>query len=239
MARIISVTGLPGSGKSTLVKGLSDRIKGSVILRHDDYSEFLTANKMNNRNLFMSEAARKSMKGGFWDNRKVTEDLRKLKQGRSVYNEYTGITTGPAPMVILDGLIGRWQPGCGELVDFAIMLDVPLEIALSRRLLQICRSYRSRTDPESMRKQYIDVLLAYMEGGIHTSYVRFREKALAHADLVLDGMLTPDRQAGRVLAVLSRSCLPDRTPASPGSCVELPGWGNLTTGGRLVEANPE
>jgi uridine kinase len=169
-AHIISVTGLPGSGKSTLSRILSTLIRGSVVLRHDDYSPFLTANMPGNRQLFMTEAARQSMKGGFWDNEKVAEDLQRLKQGKPVFNEYTRMTAEPAPVVILDGLIGRRHPGCGDLVDFGIMLDVPLEIALSRRLLQICRSPRSRADPESMRRQFIDVLQAYMEGGIRASY---------------------------------------------------------------------
>jgi uridine kinase len=200
-AFVIAITGLSGAGKSTLVRALAKRISHVAFLHYDDYSPFLVGNRSGNRRLYMA-AARQSLKNSLWDNEKVIADLTALRVGKTILNPLTGKTTEPAQVIFMDGPFGRTHPGFGHLIDFSIALDIPLEIALARRLLQICRSQRAQTDPAEMRTQYIEVLQAYLEGSLHKSHLRIRQKALAGADLVLDALLATEDQVVRVLGAL-------------------------------------
>lgn len=41
---VIWITGLPGSGKSTIAEGLKDRVENSIVLRVDEIRKFITPN---------------------------------------------------------------------------------------------------------------------------------------------------------------------------------------------------
>jgi uridine kinase len=178
MVLVMAIAGLPGAGKTTLVRALVKQLTHATVFHYDDYSALLVANRSANPRMFMATAACQSLNASLWDDDQVVTDLTALRAGSRIRNTLTGNITEPAPLIIVDCLFGRAHPGFDPLIDTSVVLDTPAEVALARRFLQICRSRRARADPVDMRVQFITVLQAYLTGGIRTSHSQIRQKAL-------------------------------------------------------------
>jgi hypothetical protein len=83
-----------------------------------------------------------------------------------------------------------WSPSRG-LIDLAVCLDLPLEIALARRVL---RTVEGSPDGERLRADLRQIMTGYLNGG-RESYARVLALVRADADVVLDGLLAPERLA--------------------------------------------
>jgi len=75
----------------------------------------------------------------------MTADLLELRQGSSIRHPETKHVTMPTPIIVVEEPFGRSRPEFGVLVDFVAVLDTPLEVALTRRLL---RELRCGEQPE-------------------------------------------------------------------------------------------
>jgi hypothetical protein len=81
------------------------------------------------------------------------------------------------------------------------VLDTPLEVALARRLLRELRSSET-SEPGRLSSRHIKFLEEYLEMGVRNLYVTVQRLALQLADFVLDGLLTPDDMAIKIVSLL-------------------------------------
>jgi uridine kinase len=204
-AFVVAIAGLPGAGKTTLVRALVKRLGNAVAFHHDDYSAFLVARRIQNGRLpTFSEFGEKNL----WDNEKIVSDLAALSAGKTIRNAFTGETTEPAPLIVMEGLFGREHPpGIDRLINFTVVIDTPLEVALARRLLQICRGRRAEADSSKMRIGFIGFLDGFLNGSVRETYILIQRTAKTRADITLDGLLRIEELVEHVL-----EALPDVAP---------------------------
>ena len=177
--KAIGITGGSGSGKSTIVRKVSEACKSFVFIAQDNY--YRSAAFVNNSNI---TAVNFDHPDAF-DTDLLYQNLLDLKSGKAVdipqYDfvhhcrlEET-VHVEPAPIIILEGLMILFDQRIRELLDLKIYVDTPDDIRFIRRL-QRDISERGRT-VDSVIKQYIDV--------VRPGYFNFIAPAREYADLII------------------------------------------------------
>lgn len=177
--KVIGITGGSGSGKSTIVRKISEASKNFVFIAQDNY--YRSAAFVNNSNITAFNFDHPDA----FDSELLYQNLNDLKDGKAVdmpqYDfvhhcrmEET-IHVEPAPLIIIEGLMILYDPNIRSLLDFKIYVDTPDDIRFIRRL-QRDISERGRT-VDSVIKQYLDV--------VRPGYFNFIEPMREFADLIV------------------------------------------------------
>ncbi len=197
---VLAVTGPPGSGKSTLARALSERF-GAPVLSYDAY-ERITGWPPERVAAWLADGAPLDavpVPG-------LAEDLARLRRGEPVPDRERGGTLrlsrrGGRPVIVLDTLLGRAHPETGAQIDHLVWLDVPLDVALARKL----RSFtaEARRDPASAAALLgpLDAYLGRYDTLLHPTYTLQRERVRPGADQILG----PAALADHVAAIHSKS----------------------------------
>ncbi len=179
---MVGVVGGSGAGKTTLVRGLVDRLGSDAsVLWFDEYYHDL---------VHLDPAERAVVNFDHPDSLDVdllVAHLAALLAGRPaevpVYDFSTHTRTGrtrlvqPGPVVVVDGILVLAFPAIRECLDISVFVEAPAEVRLTRRLDRDVRE-RGRT-PESVRAQFAATVTP-----MHEAFV---SPCRAFADLVLDG----------------------------------------------------
>ena len=179
---MVGVVGGSGAGKTTLVRGLVDRLGSDAsVLWFDEYYHDL---------VHLDPAERAVVNFDHPDSLDVdllVAHLTTLLAGRPaevpVYDFSTHTRTGgtrrvePGPVVVVDGILVLAFPAIRERLDVSVFVEAPAEVRLTRRLDRDVRE-RRRT-PESVRAQF-----AATVAPMHEAFV---SPCRAFADLVLGG----------------------------------------------------
>ncbi|MGH4038966.1 MAG: uridine kinase [Sphaerochaeta sp.] len=177
--KIIGVTGGSGSGKSTVVRKISEVCSDFVFIPQDNY--YKSAAFVNNENITAFNFDHPDA----FDLELLKEHLIALKNGQAIdmptydfVHHRRGAETihiEPCNLVIVEGLMVLYEGFIRDLLDLKLFIDTPADIRLIRRI-QRDVAERGRT-PESVIKQYIEV--------VRPGHLNFIEPTKEYADIII------------------------------------------------------
>lgn len=180
---VIAISGVSGSGKTTVTDELKRRLKNCAVLSFDDYDDVcLIGRDINDL---------PTDRNGYddWQVGPIAADIKQL------LNE-------PLDYIILDYPFGRQNSTISPYIDLSVFIDVPLDVALARRLI------RDYTDRSTERHEIFvdlkavgDYLKHYLKFQIPT-YQNFIDTQKPYADLVIDGMQDVKTNADQIVECL-------------------------------------
>ncbi|MGH0052933.1 MAG: uridine kinase [Sphaerochaetaceae bacterium] len=177
--KIIGITGGSGSGKSTIVRKISEVCTDFVFIPQDNY--YRSASFMSNENITAFNFDHPDA----FDMELLYEHLKTLKQGEPIQmpqydfvhhrREDARISVFPRSLVIIEGLMVLYDSRIRDLLDLKLYVDTPDDIRFIRRLRRDIAE-RGRT-VDSVCTQYLEV--------VRPGHFNFIEPTKAFADLII------------------------------------------------------
>jgi len=193
---VVAVSGTSGSGKSTVIARLLDHLGEATRLHFDDY--IVLGNDVAEITAWLEGGANPN-----WvETPRLVEDLDRLVGGNLFPRCDDDAPLHPAPFVILEEPFGRARDEMAPLIDLAVHLEVPLDIALGRRILRAIREEAAATHAELVA-DIEDQMQAFLHGG-RAAYQAIDRSARGAADLVLDGLLPAEDLARLIFVEIDR-----------------------------------
>lgn len=174
MTHVIAIAGPPGSGKSTLAHALAQMLGSAGILEFDRYEQ-ATARSPQDLGRWLREGADFNALAALG----LRSDLERLK-GEPSARRY----------LLFEMPLGREHAETAPLIDFLIWIDLPLDVALARKLRELTdRALHSPAPDEHGRalawlNGYLDSYLAVVREVLVVQHNRVRPGA----DLIVDGL---------------------------------------------------
>src|SRR5687768_13867478 len=125
----IALSGPSGAGKSTLIQALSSRLGTAVASRIDDYE---ATSIYPDTAHWLAEVADPNM----FQTPQFIADVRALRSGGSIFLLDSSAVIHPTHFLIVEEPFGRGREQMRDLIDFVVYIDLPLEIALARKILR-------------------------------------------------------------------------------------------------------
>lgn len=178
---VVAICGLPGSGKTSLALSLSRRF-GWPALHYDDYE---TAT------VWPVARLRRWLEAGC--------DYGEIDLG-DLTSDIAAAARESA--VLVDTLLGRAHPSMAGMVDLAIWIDTPADVALSRKI----RESAARAVGDAGEAAFVNWLegwLALYDGLIANAYRIQEERVRPRCEVVLDGRQAADVVAGHAAAAIA------------------------------------
>ncbi len=177
--KIIGITGGSGSGKSTIVKKISEMIQDFVFIPQDNYyrsAEYVSNDNITAYNFDHPDA---------FDTNLLYEHLLSLKAGKPIEmpqydfvhhrRKDTHISVEPKKLIILEGLMILFDQRIREILDLKLYVDTPDDVRFIRRLKRDVEQ-RGRT-VNSVISQYLDV--------VRPGHYDFIEPTKIFADMII------------------------------------------------------
>jgi len=212
MPYVVAVAGPVGGGKTTFVNALAQRLGDASAMFCDSY-ERMTSEPAAAIEQWIARGADYDeliMIG-------LAEDLDRLKRGETVIDPLRKVEIVPRKYLVLETNFGRAHTASGRHIDFLIWLDLPLEIALARKVRQFTTMFLTKYRPEDYRDclQWLDEWLANYLRFIRNLLHMQRERVRPQADLVLDGEQSLETMIEQALASTATTSAPGTaTPAA-------------------------
>ena len=179
MARIIGITGGSGSGKTTIVRKISEIVDDFVFIPQDNY--YRSAEYVSNTNINAFNFDHPSA----FDSDLIVEHLQYLRAGDPIdmpqydfvhhRRKEESVRIHPGKLVILEGIMIFFEARIWELIDLKIYVDTPDDIRFIRRLSRDIHE-RGRT-VQSVIDQYMQT--------VRPGHYEFIEPTKAYADLIV------------------------------------------------------
>lgn len=176
---LIGITGGSGSGKSTVVRKITEAYRDSICIAQDNYyksATFVNNNNITSYNFDRPEALDLDL---------MYENLVDLKNGKSVdIPQYDFVHHArkketmhiePKRVIIVDGLMVLYDERIRNLLDLKLYVDTPADIRFVRRLQRDIKE-RGRT-VDSVIEQYVNV--------VRPGHEKYIEPCKAYADLII------------------------------------------------------
>jgi len=178
-AKIIGISGGSGSGKTTIVRKITEIVQDFVFIPQDNY--YRSAEYMTNQNITAFNFDHPDA----FDTELLCLHLQKLKnyepiempQYDFVHHRRTDKTLHmePKKIIIFEGIMIFFEKSIRDLIDLKLYIDTPQDIRFIRRLKRDI-SERGRT-VDSVITQYME----YVRPG----HQQFIEPTKAYADLII------------------------------------------------------
>ena len=177
--KLIGITGGSGSGKSTVVRKISEAHPDSICIAQDNY--YKSASFVNNHNILAFNFDHPDA----FDMDLMVENLKDLKAGKAIdIPQYDVVKhqrktetkhIEPKTIIIVDVLMVLYDKRIRDLLDLKLFVDTPSDIRFVRRLQRDIKE-RGRT-VESVVEQYINV--------VRPGHFNFIEPCKEYADLII------------------------------------------------------
>jgi len=177
--RIVGIAGGSGSGKTTIVKRITDIVTDHALVAQDNYyrsAEYLTNSTITGFNFDHPDA---------FDTDLLFEQLQILKSGRPILmpqydfvhhrRREDTVPVEPRRLVIFEGIMIYFDKRVRDLIDLKLYVDTPDDIRFIRRL---------RRDITERGRTVESVITQYMEK-VRPGHYEFVEPTKAYADLVI------------------------------------------------------
>ena len=191
---VIAVSGPSGAGKSTVVRNLATRLDDAMALYFDDYEASSIYPDMAQ---WLADGADPNQ----FQTPQLSADLRTLCAGKAITLAHNGQVAQPTSVIVLEEPFGRERAEVADLIDFVVCIDLPLEIALARKLLRMLGFFLAEQTPDAFAKQLQFFLPWYIESG-RELYRAAQQRVLRNCDLIADGTLPPDALANSIEAAI-------------------------------------
>jgi uridine kinase len=196
MSYVIAVAAPPGGGKTALVRALSAKLGDATTIHFDAY-EMATSRPV-------IDILRDIRDGGGYDDfasPQLAVDLAALKNGEAIMTPDEG-RVEPAKYILFEMPMGREHGPTAQLIDLVLWIDVPLDLALARKLREYVTLASDDTGP-ARAGDFVVWLGGYLENylsGIRDTLEIQRDRVGGGADMTLDGCLNPERMAEQAAA---------------------------------------
>ena len=173
----MAVSAPVGGGKTSLVRGLAQTMDGVPL--HFDHYERLTQSPLEEVKAWLhfgAEIADLSIP-------RLADDLKGLKHGSALADPATGAVMQPTQLVFFETPFARCHRESGNLIDLAIWIDTPLDVALARNLQEFMQQPELRTELSSWLPDYLD---GYLDA-VRDMLLMQQEAVGGAADITLDG----------------------------------------------------
>jgi uridine kinase len=224
---VIAISSISGGGKSALARNLVPPLGDAVTLHFDDYTSTYYPNSSHPRDFrrWLEEGADLNA----WKTPQLVEDVRTLREGKSIVIPAQKAVPGPvrqarrllkrpAPLVfprkeqiihpasfiLLEEPFGREREALKPLIDYVILIDTPLEIALARRLLEVTEIPYFAKNPDEGYQTMLAYLHSYLHRSLRDVYIALLEQVRQHCDLLLDGTRPVEELAREACEYLHR-----------------------------------
>ena len=177
--RLIGISGGSGSGKTTIIKKIAERVSDFVFIPQDNY--YKSADNISNNNITDFNFDHPDA----FDTSLLLEHLRLLKKGMSikmpsydfVHHRRSDETTivKPSRVVLVEGIMVFFEQDIRDMMDLKIYVDTPDDIRFIRRLKRDVTE-RGRT-MDSVIQQYIEV--------VRPGHYMFIEPTKEFADIII------------------------------------------------------
>jgi uridine kinase len=212
--KIIGISGGSGSGKTTIVRKISEIVSDFVFLPQDNYyksAEFISNLNITAFNFDHPDA---------FDNELLISHLTALKNGQSidmpvydfVHHKRTGQTIHikPSKLVIFEGIMIFTNKEVRDLIDLKIYVDTPDDIRFIRRLLRDIKE-RGRT-VDSVVEQYMTM--------VRPGHYDFIEPTKAYADIIIPEGGFNERALDVLVSFINSVIYPPTGHEKPNSALE-------------------
>ncbi len=177
--RLIGISGGSGSGKTTIIKRIAERVSDFVFIPQDNY--YKSAENITNMNITDFNFDHPDA----FDTKLLLDHLKDLKAGKPiemptydfVHHRRAVETTivEPHRIVLLEGIMVFFEQAIRDLMDLKIYVDTPDDIRFIRRLERDVTE-RGRT-MESVIKQYLEI--------VRPGHYMFIEPTKEFADIII------------------------------------------------------
>lgn len=186
---IIGISGISGSGKSTLTKALSEHINASSLY----WDDFDAISQSPNDYIDWFERGEDYTEFSY---EALAQSLQELKNGKAITHPVTHETIAVTQYIIVDAPLGRAHKQTARYIDVFIHIDIPLDIALARRLI------RDSKDDCTNKDNIVNTLNHYL----NRSRPLFDADGMClisnTADYIIDGTQNIESQVKEILAFL-------------------------------------
>jgi len=203
---VITIAGTAGSGKSTLSRELERLLRDATTLKFDDYFNFLSGWPKDIRK-WLDEGANFQD----WTNSQLVSDIKSLQKGHHIIYPITKETVHPCKFIFVEDPSGKEREEMVELVNYAIFIDIPNDIAFMRTIDRWLNKKVTREDgmevkmreeaPGELIDQIVNFIKLYNEY-FRDLYDTVSKIVIKNADLIIDGTKTTEKQAKQVLQFL-------------------------------------
>lgn len=134
-------------------------------------------------------------------NDRFDEDLLRLCHGHEIIDPWNR-RLKPASIIIVEEPFGRLREGMQELIHTVVYIDLPLEIALCRRIMRNL-TYDYISEPVDARLNHVLDYVKSFHDGEGMAIRLLQENLKATSDLIYDGLRPKEQLAAELVAHIS------------------------------------
>lgn len=192
---VVALCGPPGSGKSAIADRLLQSLPSVTRLDMDDYQSF-TDIPVEQIMAWIDSGADSNQ----FDIPLLDEHLAALSRGQAIHHPRSG-PMEPADIILFESHFGRRHQATGQYIDRLIWLDIPLDLALARKISSFCAEFQQAPDYCAEQVAWLD---SYLQGYQHMVHhaLMLQQGMRETADLIIDASQPADSVCEQILQAI-------------------------------------